>query len=81
MLHSVGFGKTVLAMSLILAHAESDAKWSQADRSPGLIRLKATLIFVPSQLTEQWKNETKDFLPDEFTKDSGVIVIRSIGDL
>jgi hypothetical protein len=63
----VGFGKTAVTIGLINSQRQikddKDSKWTKVRRK-GTIPLKATLIFVPKQLTKQWESEIKKFAPD-----------------
>ncbi|KUJ09785.1 uncharacterized protein LY89DRAFT_788039 [Mollisia scopiformis] len=77
MLHEVGFGKTIIALCLILQQAASKthANWSKEPGSS--IRLDASIIFVPTQLTLQWREEIHQHMPDTYKAADKVIMIRS----
>ncbi|KAI1463863.1 uncharacterized protein F4812DRAFT_463192 [Daldinia caldariorum] len=77
----VGYGKTVVMLSLMHCQEAFDKKQSMQLRdaqNPHRIHLKATLVLVPSHLVSQWAKEAKRFLPIT-TKE--VVVIRKLGDL
>ncbi|KAH8781218.1 hypothetical protein F5883DRAFT_685573 [Diaporthe sp. PMI_573] len=80
---NVGFGKTAVCLGLIDVQYSTDRKEFMEMREKnehlkGLIHLKATLIIVPNQLTEQWSNESKRFLGQ---KQYTIIVIQSFAQL
>ncbi|KAG9241959.1 hypothetical protein BJ878DRAFT_569704 [Calycina marina] len=75
----VGFGKTVLTLALkAFRHAE-DLYWSQ-QRHSRAIPIKATMVFVPTQLTIQWKAEA-EFHTHLKVADKEILLIESIGSL
>lgn len=60
----VGFGKTILTLGLVENGRQNDRKWADKmkARMKGALPIKATMIFMPSQLPEQWNSEIKKFL-------------------
>jgi len=54
----VGFGKTILTLALMAAQRPVDEQWAQTPLD-GAIPIKATMVFVPTQLTLQWSEEVK----------------------
>ncbi|KAH8602229.1 hypothetical protein B0O99DRAFT_735679 [Bisporella sp. PMI_857] len=57
----VGFGKTILTIGLWAYQKVADHQWAHST-TKGVIRIKATMIFVPPQLTIQWKEEIQRFV-------------------
>lgn len=80
---SVGFGKTAVSLGLIDRQHKLDREdfLKMRQENPtlqnGYVHLKATLVIVPNQLTEQWRNEAKLFLKADYT----IVLIQSFGDL
>jgi hypothetical protein len=60
--HDVGFGKTIVMMALIEKRKGTDKKQAKKKLQEGRICLKATLVFVPHHLVDQWKQEAEKFL-------------------
>ncbi|KAH9223760.1 hypothetical protein DL95DRAFT_352610 [Leptodontidium sp. 2 PMI_412] len=72
---AVGFGKTILILSIIAKNLEKLEK--EIDDAPhviGAIPTAATLVLVPPHLVDQWGSEAKAFV-DQIFKD--VIVIKT----
>lgn len=72
----MGLGKTVEMISLILANPRKDLEgldpsrgiehvreWLD-DKDPGVLPVKATLIIVPKNLLDQWKDELEEHAPN-----------------
>jgi hypothetical protein len=74
----VGFGKTIVILALILTRLKIDEKLAETP-VPGLIPTKASIIFVPAQLPQQWKEEAQKFIAN--TTKGQILVIERIGDL
>ncbi|KAI9888334.1 MAG: hypothetical protein M1814_000564 [Vezdaea aestivalis] len=73
----VGYGKTVIILALIASNPSKDLKPATSlNIQDGKLKLKATLVLVPSHLTTQWNKEAKKFMP----KSTKIIVIRTGGD-
>ncbi|TAQ87372.1 hypothetical protein B7494_g4306 [Chlorociboria aeruginascens] len=70
----VGFGKTATSLGLIATQRPQDRA---PIKPPGLgyYRSNATVIFVPSQLTQQWEAEVYSFMPNQDRQ--RVIVVKS----
>jgi hypothetical protein len=65
--HDVGFGKTVVTLALIDKKSEGTAPQISIDERKSWtgdrhIHLKATIVFCPPQIVEQWKNEKEKFM-------------------
>ncbi|PSR94383.1 hypothetical protein BD289DRAFT_139320 [Coniella lustricola] len=68
---SVGFGKTAVCLGLIDRQNTVDRdEFTEARMNntalAGMVHLHATLIIVPNQLTDQWRNEAQRFLNDNY---------------
>ncbi|KAF2434785.1 hypothetical protein EJ08DRAFT_693284 [Tothia fuscella] len=78
--HTMGLGKTMQAIALLVTIAEAstnpdEAVWSQI---PDSIRLSRTLIIVPASLIENWCDEFRRWVPPESSKALGQVrAIRS----
>ncbi|KAG9239648.1 hypothetical protein BJ875DRAFT_514839 [Amylocarpus encephaloides] len=57
----VGFGKTVVILGLHSSQYPKAVEWAQTPMA-GTIPVKATIIFVPSHLPDQWASEIEKFL-------------------
>ena len=72
--HEVGFGKTLVMLGLIDSQSNWDEQHS-SDEVEGRISVKATVVFCPPHLANQWYSESKKFLPS-IPKD-GVLCINT----
>ena len=72
----VGYGKTAITLGLIDMQSTSQIRSKPAPR-PGKISVKATVIVVPTQLIQQWRDEIDKFLGKTYK----VVVIKTVGDL
>ena len=73
----VGFGKTILTLALMAEQRQVDEQWAQTSVD-GAIPIKATMVFVPTQLTLQWKAEV---IKHTHFKEENVLCIGSIATL
>jgi hypothetical protein len=60
--HEVGFGKTLIMLGLIDSQSNWDEQHS-SDEVHGRISVKATVVFCPPHLANQWYSESMKFLP------------------
>ncbi|KAH8820901.1 hypothetical protein F5884DRAFT_65542, partial [Xylogone sp. PMI_703] len=60
--HEVGFGKTITTLALLDCQREIDIA-TTLESPEDMISVKATIIFVPPHLYEQWDYEVTKFLP------------------
>lgn len=65
----VAFGKTALALALV-EKKMNQANAHAAKKLQGAIPLKATLVVVSNHLTDQWHEETKKFLGENYHKNT-----------
>lgn len=74
----VGFGKTAITLGLICSQLQAKIpKMAIRDQVDGYILTDATLVFVPSHLIRQWKNEATN----KFCQDLDVKMIGSLAEL
>jgi SNF2 family DNA or RNA helicase len=79
--HDVGFGKTVLMLALIHQRKNEDEKWAkELVLREGRLPIKATLVFVPTFLVDQWKLEAEKFLSVQ-NATPNVLTIENFSDL
>ncbi|CZT44976.1 uncharacterized protein RSE6_05240 [Rhynchosporium secalis] len=77
--HEVGFGKTILILSLIVLQLEDISKQvKELSNVEGAIRTKATLILVPNHLVKQWYKEAKRIIGSLSTH---ILVIGNVAQL
>ncbi|KAJ3409272.1 hypothetical protein HDV05_004536 [Chytridiales sp. JEL 0842] len=69
----VGYGKTAITLGLIDATQKS-VTLPLEEKIPGLIPVKATLIYVPGHLLVQWPSEISKFMSDS----KSVLVIKDL---
>lgn len=74
---NVGFGKTILTIALMATQRPKDEQWANQPWNDA-IPIKATMVFVPTQLTLQWKEEIEAH--SNFLKES-ILCITSIAQL
>jgi SNF2-related domain len=65
----VGYGKTALVLALIDSDFQKMEAMSPPAFTPGaddMVKLKATLILMPANLTKQWRDEIEKFMGDTY---------------
>ncbi|RDW92414.1 hypothetical protein BP5796_01808 [Coleophoma crateriformis] len=72
----IGFGKTLMQLMLHSVQLSKDMEAANED-IPGMIPLRATIIFVPAHLTGQWRSEAERFLG---YRQSDILVVNRIDD-
>lgn len=74
----VGYGKTAITLGLVdCTRKEVTRELDGAAEIPGKIRVKATLVVVPSHLTRQWTTEIQKFVSSKAKMEVVTIITAS----
>lgn len=74
---AVGFGKTILILSIIAQRLRDVELQVECSEVAGAVPTKATLILVPDHLVGQWEGEVKTFMNVLYKQKGKLIVIKT----